>query len=656
MSASRRLRPGLAILLSLMVAVAALCCPGSAKASGGSDSLGANGLANDWYFAEGTTRADFTTYVAVMNPNGAPSDVTFTYMLASGTPVSAVHTVPASSRFTVDISSDVGAGQDVSTFLHSDLPVVAERPMYFDYQRRWDGGHDSLGATRLASDWYFAEGTTRGEFTTYLAVANPATAATEVSFTYMLASGPPVTVSHSVAARSRYTLDISSDVGTGQDVSTFLHSDLPVVAERPMYFDYHGRWDGGHDSLGANALNTDWYFAEGTTRDDFTTYVTLMNPAATAADVTFTYVLASGPPITVRHTATPKSRFTLDVSSDVGTGQDVSTFLHSDLPVVAERPMYFDYHGRWDGGHDSLGANALNTDWYFAEGTTRDDFTTYLAVMNPATAAARVTFTYMLASGPPVSFVHSVAARSRFTLDVSSDVGAGQDVSTFIRSDLPVVAERPMYFRMPDRWVVCLDAGHSGRTGSEIDPATGLNVGDNTGAAGELESNWDLALRTRARLEQEGYEVKLTKDSAYAYASLRTRADIGNTCDIMVRLHFDDTGFIGVMRPPPNAARCPVSDPGRITVVGPAVAAGSDELAGFLAPYLGLAVRDDTGGTTQGNSTPPGHPTCLVGSVLSLVPIVTIENKPELVRDSPDGRELVAAQLVQGIDAYFAGK
>jgi N-acetylmuramoyl-L-alanine amidase len=551
MSASRRLRPGLAILLSLMVAVAALCCPGSAKASGGSDSLGANGLANDWYFAEGTTRADFTTYVAVMNPNGAPSDVTFTYMLASGTPVSAVHTVPASSRFTVDISSDVGAGQDVSTFLHSDLPVVAERPMYFDYQRRWDGGHDSLGATRLASDWYFAEGTTRGEFTTYLAVANPATAATEVSFTYMLASGPPVTVSHSVAARSRYTLDISSDVGTGQDVSTFLHSDLPVVAERPMYFDYHGRWDGGHDSLGANALNTDWYFAEG---------------------------------------------------------------------------------------------------------TTRDDFTTYLAVMNPATAAARVTFTYMLASGPPVSFVHSVAARSRFTLDVSSDVGAGQDVSTFIRSDLPVVAERPMYFRMPDRWVVCLDAGHSGRTGSEIDPATGLNVGDNTGAAGELESNWDLALRTRARLEQEGYEVKLTKDSAYAYASLRTRADIGNTCDIMVRLHFDDTGFIGVMRPPPNAARCPVSDPGRITVVGPAVAAGSDELAGFLAPYLGLAVRDDTGGTTQGNSTPPGHPTCLVGSVLSLVPIVTIENKPELVRDSPDGRELVAAQLVQGIDAYFAGK
>ncbi len=656
MEVSRRPGPLLAAALALIVSLAALGCPGLAKASGGSDSLGSNKLANDWYFAEGTTRGDFTTYVAVMNPNEAPAGVTFTYMLASGAPVTVTHSVPARSRYTIDISSDVGADQDVSTFIHSDLPVVAERPMYFNYQRRWNGGHDSLGAKKLANDWYFAEGTTRENFTTYMAIANPATTATDVTFTYMLASSSPVTVTHSVAARSRFTLDISSDVGADQDVSTFIRSDLPVVAERPMYFDYQGRWDGGHDSLGANALNTDWYFAEGTTRDNFATYVTLMNPAAAPTSVTFTYVLASGSPVTVKHIAPPKSRFTLDISSDVGADQDVSTFIRSDLPVVAERPMYFDYQGRWDGGHDSLGANALNTDWYFAEGTTRDDFTTYVAVMNPAAAATNVTFTYMLAASPPVTVVHSVAARSRYTLDISADVGADQDVSTFIRSDLPVVAERPMYFRMPDKWVVCLDAGHSGHTGNEVDPATGLNVGDNTGASGELESNWDLVLRTKARLEQEGYEVKLTKDSANAYASLRTRADIGNTCDIMVRLHFDDTGFTGVMRPPPNAARCPASDPGRITVVDPAVAAGSDELANFLAPYLGLAVRDDTGGTTQGNSTPPGHPTCLIGSVLSLVPIVTIENRPELVRNSPDGRELVAAQLVQGIDAYFAGK
>ena len=307
------------------------------------------------------------------------------------------------------------------------------------------------------------------------------------------------------------------------------------------------------------------------------------------------------------------------------------------------------------GGSDSLGATALATDWYFAEGTTRDNFTTYMAVMNPAAKATDVTFTYMLASGNPITVTHTVAAKSRYTIDISADVGANQDVSTFIKSTLPVVAERPMYFRMPADRTVCLDPGHSGHTGSEIDPATWLNVGDNTGASGELESNWDLACRAKALLEEAGFEVRLTKGSATAYASLRTRADIGNKCDIMVRLHFDDTGFTGVMRPPANAARCPTSDPGRITVVDPAVAAGSNELATYLAPALGLTVKDDTGGTSQGNSTPPGHPTCLIGSLLSRVPVVCIENPASVALD-PVGRQRLAVELVKGIEAYFQAR
>ena len=414
------------------------------------------------------------------------------------------------------------------------------------------------------------------------------------------------------------------------------------------------RASGGSDSLGANALATDWYFAEGTTRENFATYITLMNPAQTGTDVTFTYMVDAGSPTTVTHNVPAESRYTVDISADVGPDRDVSTFLKSDLPVVAERPMYFNYDGRWDGGHDSLGANSLSTGWYFAEGTTRGGFTAYIAVLNPNPAAADITFTYMLGSESPVVRTHTIEPESRFTLNIAADVGPDQDVSTFLKSDLPVVAERPMYFSLPDtkKHVVCLDPGHSGRTGNEIDPATGLNVGDNTGASGELEANWDLALKTGAQLEQAGYEVKLTKESVDAYASLRERADIGNTCEVTVRLHYDDTGFTGIMRPPPNAARCPVSDPTRITVVSPSVAAGSDELAGSLAPYLGLPVRDDTGGTSQGNSTPPGHPTCLIGSVLSRVPVVCIENEVELARD-PLGRERVAAEIVQGINAYF---
>src|SRR5450756_231149 len=311
---------------------------------------------------------------------------------------------------------------------------------------------------------------------------------------------------------------------------------------------------------------------------------------------------------------------------------------------------------RASGGHDSLGALAPSARWYFAEGTTRSDFTTYIAVMNPDEQAASVTFTYMVGTGEPVTRVHAVAPKSRFTLDIKDDVGPDRDVSTFLSSDRAVIAERPMYFQWKHRGIVCIDPGHSGHSGSEIDPATGLNVGDNGGAPGERQAIWELALKTKARLEEAGYDVRLAKEGADAYVSIRARADIASTCDIWIRLHYDDAGFTGVMRPPMNAARCPVSDPSRITVVSRSVATGSDTLARTLAPFLGLRVRDDTGGTTQGNTTPPGHPTCLIGSVLSRVPVVCIENNMALVRGNSQGQMLVASQLVAGIDAYFAGR
>jgi N-acetylmuramoyl-L-alanine amidase len=201
--------------------------------------------------------------------------------------------------------------------------------------------------------------------------------------------------------------------------------------------------------------------------------------------------------------------------------------------------------------------------------------------------------------------------------------------------------------------VICIDPGHSGRDGSETDPATGLNVGDNGGCAGELQSMWDLAQKTRAKLEAAGYSVRLTKDGPDAYASLRARADTGNSCALVIRLHYDDTGYTGVLRAPANAARCPTSDPSRITVIDGGVAGASDTLARSLAGPLGLSVKDDTGGTSQGNGTPSGHPTGLIGSVLSRVPVVCIENKMDLVRNNASGQDEVASQIAAGVNAYF---
>jgi hypothetical protein len=45
----------------------------------------------------------------------------------------------------VDVNEEIGEGKDVSLHVQSTLPVVAERPMYFIYKDKWDGGHDVVG-------------------------------------------------------------------------------------------------------------------------------------------------------------------------------------------------------------------------------------------------------------------------------------------------------------------------------------------------------------------------------------------------------------------------------------------------------------------------------------------------------------------------------
>jgi hypothetical protein len=48
---------------------------------------------------------------------------------------------------------------------------------------------------------------------------------------------------------------------------------------------------------------------------------------------------------------------------------DFATLVESDVPVAAERSMYFSYRTR-DGGSNSFGVPAPSTTWYFAEGYT----------------------------------------------------------------------------------------------------------------------------------------------------------------------------------------------------------------------------------------------------------------------------------------------
>jgi hypothetical protein len=420
-------------------------------------------LSKTWHFAEGTTRdnaADgkYEEWICLQNPGAQDANVTLNYMLTDGMNQEQKVTVKKQSRSTVSVNSFLGPDKDVSTLVTSDQLILAERPMYFNYKGKWNGGHDAIGVPIPRRTYYFAEGTTRGNpndgyFDEWLCLQNPGDADTMVTVDYLLGTGQTVSKSFQIKKKSRYTIDVNAEVGANQDVSCVVSSAAPVVAERPMYFDYHGKWTGGHDVVGAPGPDTTFYFAEGTTRDNtldgsFNEWICLQNATDTDTTATITYYTSQAGTQTQTAAVPRKSRVTVDVNTRLGPDVDNSFKVTSadNVPILAERPMYFNYHSAWNGGHDVMGCDAPRKNFYFAEGTTRADFATWLAVMNPTSSEANVTFHYMLGDGTGRAVTVAVAPGKRYTRDVLADVGANQDVSIWIGSDRDVVAERPMYF------------------------------------------------------------------------------------------------------------------------------------------------------------------------------------------------------------------
>ena len=60
-----------------------------------------------------------------------------------------------------------------ATVIESDVPIVAERAMYFGESPFWLGGHGSAGVPEPAYHWFHAEGATGSLFDTFILLANP---------------------------------------------------------------------------------------------------------------------------------------------------------------------------------------------------------------------------------------------------------------------------------------------------------------------------------------------------------------------------------------------------------------------------------------------------------------------------------------------------
>lgn len=307
-----------------------------------------------------------------------------------------------------------------------------------------------------ASDFWFAEGNTLPEFQEFICLANTGDEVAHVQFEFQLETGETKVGKTTVDPHSRATVNVLAFVPPGHSgVSTHVQSDVPVVVERPMYFNYRGKWTGGSDSMGQTELEREFYYPEGTTRSNpadgsFEEWLCLQNPSDEVANVTVNYQFPSGGNFSRSYPVAPHSRYTVNVNGEVGPDRDVSLVVISDRPIACERPIYFNYHGTVQDGSTVVGAPEPETRWYFAEGSNRPGFDTYLCVQNPGNRVANVSVTLPSATQTAPRTAVTVQPMSRYTLPLSAVPGAsGADFGIVVESDVPVVAERPMYVDAP---------------------------------------------------------------------------------------------------------------------------------------------------------------------------------------------------------------
>lgn len=402
----------------------------------------------DWYFAEGNTYSWFDEYITIMNPSDEDTaNVTFEFMYGDGvvTPYSA--TVAPMSRATVTVKSVPGVrlDSDVSVRLRSDKPIVAERPCYFSYDG-WNGGHNVVGIDTLYDEYYFAEGATRNGFDTWLTILNPNDTATAVTINYILGDGRVIPKSVQVGAKSRTTINPVTDVGVGQDVSIHVKSDEVIAVERPVYFNYGGITD-GTDVAGSPVKMKEWNFAEGNTYAWNTEYICVQNVEDENAGVKFEFMLGDGTVIPAGVTVKAHSRGTYNIKNWVAEGNDVSTRVFSDQPIVAERPMYFTYQGKWTGGTVNMGTTSLRTSstYYLAEGYTGSGFDEWITIMNPGNGSYRVDVLYLSNGGQAGGNMFVLGEHERLTVNMNTEL-PDSEVSVILGADGDVVVERPIYF------------------------------------------------------------------------------------------------------------------------------------------------------------------------------------------------------------------
>lgn len=388
-----------------------------------------------WLFAEGNTRPPFTTSFALDNPNDRPATVRFTFLSPQGTRVQHEMQVPPEARRTLNVE-EVLPNAEFSTIVESDLPVFAERSMYFGHD-----GHVAAGARAAGRTWYLAEGSTAPGFDTWVLIMNPNPGPTTATLRFTQEDGSTAERVETIPGFGRRSVYVNL-LFTAAGFATRVEASQPIVVERAMYFD---GGQGGHDTVGTQTPGTTWYLAAGASRPGFDTWLLVQNPSSAPASVQASFVRDDGRVVTQPLFVRPGGRASL-LTNLVVPDASFGIRVEADQPVVVERAVYF-AGGR--AGFNSTAVAAPAVEWYLPEGATTESFVEQLSVLNPQNQPATLLLEFRRQDGTPVAPQQVlVGANTSRILDINPLVLDGL-AATRVTADRPVVVERTLYFARP---------------------------------------------------------------------------------------------------------------------------------------------------------------------------------------------------------------
>jgi hypothetical protein len=296
-----------------------------------------------------------------------------------------------------------------------------------------------------STTWYLASGRTDSGFSQQVDVLNTNTSPVHGTITFFYGANQTKEYPFTLRAQARGTYDAASILGVGTRFATMVQADLPIgVAQTSQ----RGA-DAMTGSTGVSTPSRTWYMAEGYTGLTFQEELDLLNPGSQAASVHIVWPLFNGKaPVVHDVVMAPRSHLTIPVNSYVDRASH-ATVVTADQPIVASRTILFGAYQQ--GAHGTAGATQADTTLYFAEGSTSSGFEEYLTILNPQSMqAAQVTATFYDRQGTLLGTrVIVVDPMHRANIKVNEMV-RNSAIATVLRSTLPIVAERSMYFGAPN--------------------------------------------------------------------------------------------------------------------------------------------------------------------------------------------------------------